>query len=256
MGGKVPEGREQDSAEVMTVAEIASYLKVSQKTIFRMAKAGRIPGAKVSNQWRFLRSVIDDWLGERMQSAAKEDLLRVLETQGEEVVPISRLVSPDRVVLDMAPGAKESVLRRLVTPLVSSEIVRDGEAFLRKLVEREEMVSTAVGHGVALPHVRDAEDSGVRETCIVLGVCREGTDFESLDGGKTYVFTLLCTTSEVVHLRLMAKVSLIFREPEAVKAVRSAATIEDVMLILMRADAERQSLMMARGVDGGERKSS
>jgi excisionase family DNA binding protein len=82
----------------MTVAEIAGYLKVSRKTIFRMAKEGQIPGAKVSNQWRFMRSVIDDWLGEKMQSAAKQDLVRVLETDGP-LVPVSRLVSPDRIVI-------------------------------------------------------------------------------------------------------------------------------------------------------------
>jgi len=52
----------------MTLAEMAEYLKVSQKTIVRMVHAGKLPGAKVASQWRFVRAAIDDWLNTRMQN--------------------------------------------------------------------------------------------------------------------------------------------------------------------------------------------
>ena len=48
--------------QVMTVDQVASYLQVGKRTIYAMAAAGEIPAAKVGDQWRFFRPVIDDWL--------------------------------------------------------------------------------------------------------------------------------------------------------------------------------------------------
>ena len=57
---------------IMTLQEIAGYLKVSEKTILRMVQSGELPGVKISNQWRFVRGVIDEWLSRRMFSAPKQ----------------------------------------------------------------------------------------------------------------------------------------------------------------------------------------
>jgi excisionase family DNA binding protein len=48
--------------QLMTVREVADYLRVSVKTIYRLLKQGRIPGTKVGNQWRFNKTAIDEWL--------------------------------------------------------------------------------------------------------------------------------------------------------------------------------------------------
>ena len=57
----------QGMKEVMTLEEVAEYLQVSQKSILRMAQSGKIPAAKVASQWRFMRSVVDDWLMAQME---------------------------------------------------------------------------------------------------------------------------------------------------------------------------------------------
>ena len=49
-------------AELMTVQELADYLRVTKKTIYRLLKQGRIPASKVGRQWRFKKAVIDEWL--------------------------------------------------------------------------------------------------------------------------------------------------------------------------------------------------
>ena len=50
--------------DVMTVDDLADYLKVSRRSVYNMAKAGKIPAVKVVGQWRFYRPVIDRWLAE------------------------------------------------------------------------------------------------------------------------------------------------------------------------------------------------
>jgi excisionase family DNA binding protein len=46
----------------LTIDELADYLKVSKETIYKMAKANKLPSSKIGNQWRFNRQIIDQWL--------------------------------------------------------------------------------------------------------------------------------------------------------------------------------------------------
>jgi len=229
-------GTEGDEAsDVMTIAEIARYLKIPERIILKMAKANEIPSTKVSSEWRFLRPLIDDWLSSKMQTTTDDDLVSVIRT-ARPIVPVSRLVSRDRIVMDMEPGTKEHVLRQLVHPLESQNILARPEDFLKRVLDRESVVSTGIEKGIAIPHARNPETSGVMATCIVLGICREGTDFGALLGGKTYVFFLLCSSSVVAHIRLVAKVTLMLRVNGMVKRLCSAATSEDVLRVLMDSD--------------------
>ena len=61
-------------AELMTVEEVASYLRVTQKTIYRLLERRGIPATKVGRQWRFEKSSIDDWL-QRSSVGTKADIL-------------------------------------------------------------------------------------------------------------------------------------------------------------------------------------
>jgi PTS system nitrogen regulatory IIA component len=221
----------QTSDEIMTLSEIARYLKVSDKTILRMVRNGQIPGTKVANQWRFMRPVINDWLAARMRNASDTDLANVLLT-GNKLVPVPELITPDRIVPDLRPGSNSEMLRALIKPLVEQGIVRDGHAYLEELLAREEMVSTAIGNGVALPHVREPGNVEVRRTCMVLGTCKKGVDFAALDGEPTYVFVLPCSNSEVVHLRLMAKITFILRQPGMVESLQKAEDKDEIHNLL------------------------
>ena len=53
--------------EIMTIKEVSSYLKLADRTILKMANMNQIPSVKIANQWRFMRSIIDDWLISRMK---------------------------------------------------------------------------------------------------------------------------------------------------------------------------------------------
>ena len=55
---------------IMTLEEVAKYLRVHKSTIYRMAREGSIPSSKVANQWRFRKARIDEWLMERENEGA------------------------------------------------------------------------------------------------------------------------------------------------------------------------------------------
>jgi PTS system nitrogen regulatory IIA component len=234
------DGRQSSDSDIMTLTEIAGYLKVSEKTVVRMVQAGKLPGAKVSSQWRFMRAAIDDWLNARMYSLPKKELMHVVAT-ANNVIPVTELVTPSRIVMDLKPGSKAEVLRQLAQPLYETKVIADLDRYTSLLIEREELLSTAVGHGLAIPHIRDPEESNAASTCMVLGICSEGMDFDSLDGRKTFVFALPCTSSEASHLRLVATISLIFRGAGVLGRMKTAASKDAIIEVLAETDVDVSS---------------
>ena len=236
---KVETGGSADKeSEIMTLHDVAQYLKIAEKSVLRMIHRGDIPCVKVASQWRFMRSVIDEWLISNMPTATKRHIQTPLTSQPDAAL-FARLVSPDLVRLDIRPGTRTLVLNQLIAPLIEQKLITNGDMLLTKLIEREDMVSTAIGAGVAMPHARDPRESNVKEACVVIGICRKGADFHAIDGGKTFVFLLVCSKTEVIHLRLMARIVLLLRDPQIVTKLRSARTKQSVINVLK--DAERHS---------------
>jgi len=223
--------------EVLTSREAADYLKITEKKILRMARKGQIPAARVAGEWRFMRTMIDDWLIAQMKVIPDTDLAAVLAS-GTDLLPISRLTSGDFIKMDIRPGSKEEVLRQLIAPLVRSGLIPDEHAFISKLLEREGMVSTSVGRGAAIPHLRNPEENPSGLPDLLIGICREGTDFESADGDKTHLFFLLLTDSKLVHLRIMAKIGYILRRPDLVSRLVAAEDRDEVLRLLIEADQQ------------------
>ena len=221
--------------EVITLSETAQYLKLAERTVLRMVHRNGIPCAKVASQWRFLRTVVDDWLIARMKVVPQNDLAGLIAS-GSDIVPLSRLIREELILTDLQPGPKDRVLHRLVQPLLEQKIIENGEVFVEKLLQRERLVSTGIGKGVAVPHLRRPQDNPRGGPVLVVGLCREGTDFDALDGRKTHLFLLLCTDSEVVHLRVLAKLNTILGNPEALGRLIRARKKDEIVRIFIKAD--------------------
>jgi PTS system nitrogen regulatory IIA component len=195
---------------IMTLGEMADYLKIAKRSLLRMAQRGDIPGTKIASQWRFMRSLIDDWMISRMKSLPRGELERLVQTE-RLPLPLYRLLPPELVRLDIRHGTKVEVLEQMIDILHQTGLVSDREGFLQKVLEREEMVSTAIFPGIALPHFRKPEECPLPEPRIVLGLCREGTEFDSLDGRPTFALFLICANAVVIHLKIIAELALLFR---------------------------------------------
>jgi len=226
-----------ENDNVMTLAEMADYLKIAKRSLLRMAQRGDIPATKIASQWRFMRSVIDDWMISRMKSLPRGELEKLI--QSEKIpLPLYRLLPPELIGLDIRPGTKEQVLNQLIDILVSSALVMDRKPFLQKLLDREDMVSTAIFPGIALPHFRKPEECLMPEPRVVLGICRKGTEFDSLDGKPTFAFFLICAGNVVIHLKIIAELALIFRQPSLIEELTAARTPEQALAVLFRGGEE------------------
>jgi PTS system nitrogen regulatory IIA component len=233
----------QKQQEIMTLAELANYLKVAEKTVVRMAREGKIPGTKVASQWRFMRSLVDDWLEKRMQPVTRTNLFELIK-HAPEVVPVSRLVSPELMLFNINPGPVEKVLEQLIKPLEKNGLIDDRKQYLKLLIQREQLHSTAIAPHVAIPHARTPADASLKKSALVVGISPDGVDFGAGDALKTHVFILICSEDEVVHLRLLAKISRLLSQKTMIKRLMTCANSEQVIALL--AEAEWQIAMQTQ----------
>lgn len=222
---------DQENSEIMTLPQAAAYLQLAEKTVLRMAQQGRIPAAKIASQWRFLRPVIRDWLAAQMQVMPTSRRKRIGD-RDTGLLPLREIVRPDLVALNITPGPKETVLRQLVEPLTQSGFIADGAALLQGLLEREEMMTTAIGHKIALPHPRTPIPGVFPEPAVVIGICPQGADFAAVDDQLVHVFFLICATRDEVHLRLMATLGSLVSDVHLIAALQAAPDARHVIALL------------------------
>jgi len=142
----------------------------------------------------------------------------------------ARILKPEHVVADLQSNRKFDVLRELTTVLEDAAGIGDHKQFLADLIRREKQASTGIGKGVAVPHVH--EDS-IRKEVVVVGISKEGIDFDSVDGEPVYIVALLATPlkHQKKHMELLAALSRVLQDDETrseLIAAPDAAAIVDI----------------------------
>ena len=100
---------------------------------------------------------------------------------------LSRLVSPDRIVW-LEESTKNDCLRRLVDSISVSANLEEPEEVFHAILERERLLSTGFGLGLAIPH---AKLKSIRDFVVAVGIHREGVDFDSLDEKPVHVLVMI-----------------------------------------------------------------
>jgi len=223
--------------EILTLQEVADYLQLSDKTILKMVKNGEIPCAKIANLWRFSKPMLDDWITSKMQVIPQNDLSRLVESQFD-YIPLARLIDEKSIITDLKGQTTKEVIHELAEKAYINEFVADKNIFIKQLLEREQLTSTSIGQGIALPHLRKPNGNIVTEPKIVIGVSKEGIDFDSLDGEKTTLFLLLLSDSEVVHLKLLSKITRIFGIDNAISQIKQLRKPEEFVKFFNKIEQE------------------
>jgi PTS system nitrogen regulatory IIA component len=121
------------------------------------------------------------------------------------------ILSPDAIIPEMRATSKIEALQELTQVLHTAHPEIDPARLVEVLLEREELGSTAIGEGIAIPH---GKLPGVTNVIAAFGRSSRGIDFESLDGGPTRLFFLLVAPEDSagVHLKALARVSRLLKD--------------------------------------------
>jgi PTS system nitrogen regulatory IIA component len=147
-------------------------------------------------------------------------------------------IDPSAISADLTSAGKLAVLAELAELLARVCPNLDRDEIAEILVERERLATTGIGDGVAIPHGKSAPLHGIQGA---VGISRTGVPFDAVDGGPVHIFFALLAPLDSTgdHLKALARVSRILKNPAFRARLLEATNPAEVYDSLVEADAER-----------------
>jgi mannitol/fructose-specific phosphotransferase system IIA component (Ntr-type) len=162
-----------------------------------------------------------------------------MENSASRRVALSQLISPTTINLHLAGSTGDAVLAELVGQIPEIASRPDArQTLLRALQEREQLHSTGIGDGVALPHARNALVGLVDHSILVFGRHDQGIAYGSIDGAPAHLFFLLIAPTVTEHLAILARISRLLRNPKLRKSLLTADTAQKAITLIGEAEAQ------------------
>ena len=196
----------------LRVRDVARILKASEKTVYQWVKTGGLAAQHVNGQLRFNRTELLEWATARNLSVSPE----LFSESDPDTVPMAGLaeaLETGGTFHDVDGSDKESVLRAVVERMRLPADV-DRSFLFSVLLAREALGSTAVGDGIAIPHVRNPIVLHVSKPTITLCFLKTPIDFGALDHKPVHALFSMVSPSIRVHLHLLSRLGFLLKDAE------------------------------------------
>ena len=124
---------------------------------------------------------------------------------------LSKQLAPQRIILRLAARTKEEAIRELVHAVFTSHRIHDQDELVKRILEREQMESTGIGEGVAIPHART---DAVEDLWVCLGISPKGIDYHAIDEKLVHILILLAANESAheAYLNTLSSVASLFND--------------------------------------------
>lgn len=219
----------------LSVKDIAKLLNVTEKTIYRWIKQESIPVYRINDQCRFNRAEIIEWATSR-RIPLSADILTEPDGSSSRLPSLAETVKTGGIVYRLGGSDKQTVLRNIVDVMHLPEEV-DREFLYQVLLARENLGSTGVGDGIAIPHVRNPIVLHITKPTITLCFLEHPINFGAIDGEPVdTLFTLISPTVRA-HLHLLSRLGFVLQNPAFKEALKKQLLRDKILEELARAES-------------------
>ncbi|MBQ6056085.1 MAG: PTS sugar transporter subunit IIA [Treponema sp.] len=212
--------------DILTIEEVAKYLRVSERTVYDWAQKGEIPSGKIGTVWRFKKSEIEKWVNERLSSNQKKE-------ESNPAVLVKNILAPERIVF-IDHTTKRDAIVELANNLSTAPQVKYKDELVSEILKREEQMSTAIGRGIAIPHVRL---SSVTDLVMSVGICRNDIiDFQTIDEIPVRILIMIAAAynQHTYYLQTLSFFSSKLKEKQLRDALLAAKSSEEAYELLTK----------------------
>lgn len=209
----------------LKIKDIAELFQITEKTVYRWIKDKKIPCYRINHQYRFNRSEINEWiLSNRIELSPQ--LLQLSIANRKTDLP--GLVESGGIYHDIIGTTRDQVLENAInqlnipTPIAKKEIIS-------ALLQREYMMSTAIGKGIAIPHSQHPIIADINNASVSICFTRHPIDFGALDSIPVHTLFIVLTHSPKRHLEILAKITYLCQIKEFRELLRQRASTSEIM---------------------------
>lgn len=148
-----------------------------------------------------------------------------------ERIMITDYLSEELISLELKGKNKSEILKEVSELISLSENISNSKVVLEALEKREEIGSTGIGKGVAIPHAK-IEDA--KKLTVAFGISKENIDFKSLDGEKVKLFFIFASpqNESQIYLKVLARISRLIRAEEFRNKLLMCKTPKEVIDVI------------------------
>jgi nitrogen PTS system EIIA component len=210
----------------LTVRNVSELFKVSEATVSRWIKKRGLPAQRVAGRYRFNRVEVFDWaIAHQIKVENSPEEHRV---DSPPSVSLADALEAGGVHYQVAGDVQEAALRAVVSRLPLPEDF-DRELLLRLFVAREALGSTALGDGIAIPHVRHPIVLQVPRPLVTLCFLKRPIAYQAPDGKPVRILFSVISPTVAAHVQLLACLSRALHEPGFRKSVATTKPPEVIL---------------------------
>jgi PTS system nitrogen regulatory IIA component len=209
--------------EILTIEEVAKYLRVSERSVYDWAQKGEIPSGKIGTVWRFKKTEIENWVNDRLSSNRFNPQLNPVQ--------VKTILSPERVLF-LNYATKRDALLALAENIATAPQIKNGHEFATEILKREDLMSTAIGRGIAIPHIRLLS---VTDLVISVGISRvDIVDFNPLDDEPVRLILMIAAANNqhALYLQTLSFFSARLKHRELRDSLLNARTADEAYGLL------------------------
>jgi len=218
---------------MLSVREAAEVLGVSQKTVYRWIKDGRLAAHRLGGQHFLERSEVNN-------VAIRDGLGPVLspdqEPEADGDISLHDMLVRGGVFYRIGGTTKREVLQNALSMVKGVDESASAPLF-QMFLAREELASTGIGDHIAIPHARGSLVGFISQPILALSFLETPIDYGALDGKPVYALFLLISPNVRTHLRVLARLSFCLHTSEFKQAVLGQASRETILNILAQTEA-------------------
>ena len=210
----------------LTIRDVAAKFLVSEKTVYRWVKESKIPVYRINGQYRFKSSEIESWvLQSKMQPSA---VRKKAQTAAGSPINLRDLLERGGVYYKTEGETREAMFSNAVMMLKPGKSF-PREAFIGSLLDREKLIPTSLGRGIALPHTRDIQAESLEDEFVSLFFLENPIDYGALDGEPVFCFFLFFAADLKRHHDMMMRIVYFCQRPGFKALLRRQAPRREIL---------------------------
>lgn len=228
----------------LELKEVAKSLDLPQGTVERWIRQGRIPIQKRNDLCMFNKTVLKKWARIHNLSFNVSEESDPAESDYDNEPEDESLLSAVKRggLLIHVPGYDAESIFRYVIDRIPELSKENKDELIERLLQREELISTGIGKGVAVPHPRSPMPEAILEPLVITCILEKPIDFKSVDEKPVSVMFFLLSPTITCHLSLLSRLSFCLRDNSFVSSLKtltdSHGLFEIIKAIEQQADGE------------------
>jgi len=210
----------------ISITELSSYIGVTQATIERWVRQGKIPASRSKDNYRFRIQEVEKWAA-KQNIRLKYPVNPKTKPVQSPCVKLSSAVNNGGIYYNVQGKDKNGILEAGIEKIENIP-VDFKQDLLERILDREKALSTGIGNGIAIPHPRDPLGY-LSDSMVTFCFLNTPVDFHALDNQPVYMLIFLFSTSLKVHLPLLSSLSRCLKSPGFSEFLKSGPSLKKLV---------------------------